>query len=539
MNDRKKNPALLLGVALLVMVAGSFLILLQTGINARTAKQIHYGFSFRGAALAAATYVSDVERGAGIVRTRASSVIDDYFSGLSGSSSAPAPAASSYQAGGYGSREDEVQGQTPPEGDAFEKYYEKHYGKGSSEASWDNGSGGGFAAGGAGFSSGGASASFQAAPSGGASAAAAKGGAQETQTAKGGETGGKESAAAAGPAFGQASGRSSPPDRVLASLPSGGANLPGTLPAKPPRTVGQQHGGQAAASGGLNGFRNGGAAADLNTGLEKDSTGAKNDYSAKMSGGAAAAAAAGAAAGGGVPNASKPSAATGGAGGSSSASDGGGASGGDDKTASAKKSGGAEKAEPSGGGSFWGDGDEPQAAQEKAAPSAAPGDLIKTVVTETRNGEEAAYLTAEDDAAQPEETQLQTGAVTLLASAKSMEEPDPENLDDLSTERRAELRKQMHSFMKRVQNKYGKLTDIFVTSCSETPESRDLCKQNGLTRNYLTMTTAKGAKLVMGVKYVKKRWRRYTVSFSKPGGMTQGAPQTGDEEEDLGQDEEE
>ena len=57
------------------------------------------------------------------------------------------------------------------------------------------------------------------------------------------------------------------------------------------------------------------------------------------------------------------------------------------------------------------------------------------------------------------------------------------------------------------------MQDINYSSCGANP---DVCQAHGLTANYLTMKTAKGATLVMGVKYVAGKWRRYTIDFKSP-----------------------
>ena len=109
---------------------------------------------------------------------------------------------------------------------------------------------------------------------------------------------------------------------------------------------------------------------------------------------------------------------------------------------------------------------------------------------------------------------------------------DPKNFSNLSALRKKELRRELHAFLKKVENRYGKMTDIVFTSCGTTP---DLCKQHELKQSYLTMTTAKGATLVLGLKYVNEKWRRYTVDFKKPASETVKPVEeepTGEEESD-------
>jgi hypothetical protein len=516
MERDKKNPMLALALALLLMAAGSLLALLHVGMSARGANQIHYSFNARGAALAASTYAGDIGRGAAIAKDKTAQVFDNFFGGEDNAAGAQTASAGSYsgeagQQEGAGSQEDYT-----PDSDAFTKYYEKHYGKGAESASAGWNEGGGFG-GGFGGGGGGESATSQSAP--GTSRETAAGKPPEETPAQ--EQGAKDTPAAPPAASGGA-----PSSSPKSSFPQAKASAGTALSSPPPPLFpGQQPaaGGSAGAkgmkTGGLDGFNNKAGAADLDGALERASAGAKSDYGAKMSGGAAATAAAGAAAGGG-----------GGGGGASSpvdaSKDGKGAAGGKDAAKDAAKDAGSSSPVSS----WWsrsGDEDTPagapaasakKTADAKTTASADP-ELLKAIVAERRNGGEAKYLTEEDEKAAPEETLLKSGAVALTAPAeeKSLKEPDPdpEDFSKLSADRKAELKKEIHSFLKRVENKYGKMTDIEYTACKETP---DFCKEHGLERSYLTMTTANKARLVMGVKYVKDRWRRYTVDFKKPAG---------------------
>lgn len=138
-------------------------------------------------------------------------------------------------------------------------------------------------------------------------------------------------------------------------------------------------------------------------------------------------------------------------------------------------------------------------------------DLVSYVVTEKLNGREVSYVSEEEAAGEPDEALLKPGAVSGGGNAR--DPGDPENLASLSEERARALRKELHIFLKKVENKYGKTKDVHNIHCDSTPP---LCAENGVSASYLTMTTEKGAKLVMGVKYVEKRWRLYTIDFKPP-----------------------
>ena len=123
------------------------------------------------------------------------------------------------------------------------------------------------------------------------------------------------------------------------------------------------------------------------------------------------------------------------------------------------------------------------------------------------------YVPEEKASGEPEEALLQAGAAAITDENQNASKTDPANFDDLSEERRKAMREEIHVFLKKVENKYGAMTDIYDTPCRLTP---DLCKEHGISGNYLTMITAKGAKLVLGTKYLNGKWRRYTIDFKKP-----------------------
>lgn len=514
MERDKKNPMLALALALLLMVAGSLLALLHVGMSARGANQIHYSFNARGAALAASTYADDIGRGAAIAKAKTTQVFDNFFGEDTGATGTQTASAGAYSPGTGQQEGSDSQEDYTPDSDAFTKYYEKHYGKGaeSANASWNEG-GGGFGFGGGG----GESATSQSAKETTRETAAAKPAAEFPSQ----ETGAKDTPAASLPASGGAA-YSAPKSSLPQAKASGGSALSSPPPPLFPgqeQAAGGGAGMKGMKTGGLDGFNNKAGAANLDGGLERASAGAKSDYGAKMSGNAAATAAAGAAAGGG-----------GGGGGAAASPVDASKDGKDGKGAAGGKDAAKDEGSSSPVFGWWSrsnDDDSPAGAPTAAAKktaaakttAAADPELIKAIVTERRNGAEAKYLTEEDEKAAPEETLLKSGAVALAAPAeeKALKEPDPdpEDFSKLSAERKTELKKEIHSFLKRVENKYGKMTDIEYTACKETP---DFCKEHGLERSYLTMTTANKARLVMGVKYVKDRWRRYTVDFKKPAG---------------------
>jgi hypothetical protein len=115
--------------------------------------------------------------------------------------------------------------------------------------------------------------------------------------------------------------------------------------------------------------------------------------------------------------------------------------------------------------------------------------------------------------ASPDETLLKSGAIAGADGTKDAAD-DPKVFASLSPARKLEIKKDIHVFLKRVENRFGAMTDIKTTSCAST---LDLCSSHGVSGNYLTMSTAKGAKLDLGVKYIKTRWKRYTIDFQRPG----------------------
>ncbi|MBI4349846.1 MAG: hypothetical protein HY550_00250 [Elusimicrobia bacterium] len=484
MRNNIKKPGLVLATALLVFFTGGFLLLVHIGASARTAPARPHGPAYRAPEPAVPpSYLEDFERGGGIVVRKGGTLFAGIFGG-----SAQAPAASGQTAAaryGAGRGEDPDQ-----EGDAFEEYYRKNYaskqGRAAADApsSWTDGWGGSSSGGGS-SSSGGGFDEGQSPPSSGKERKEAASGGGDT-------AGGPATVPDTGSGFGKP-----PTGEAKGAAPQLHASLPGK---NSPENAGLNLGGGPAAQGrqdykggNLSGMPGGKAGAALNGAEEGMKAGAQSSYNSKLSGGAAAAGAAGAG-GGSAPAASGPKETS--------------AAGPSAKTgADAAKPGekAAPGAETSGDAEFF-----------QASPAPADEDLVRDVVAERRNGADSKFVTEEEAAGEPEENLLKPRSVTEDEPGKAAPAADPADLRALSPERKKELKKEVHTFLKRVENKYGKMTDIYRTPCSTTP---DLCKEHEVSGSYLTMTTQKGAKLVLGFKYVEKRWRRYTMDFKPPPGL--------------------
>ena len=146
-------------------------------------------------------------------------------------------------------------------------------------------------------------------------------------------------------------------------------------------------------------------------------------------------------------------------------------------------------------------------------------------MVERRNGKEANYVTEDEARAKLDEGQLKPGAAAEEEapreksaggdrSSREARPPDPENFAELTLDRKLELKKRIHVFLKRVERRYGEMDDIFFTPCGSGDE---LCSEHGLTEGYLTLETHENAELHLGLKYINERWRRYTVGFNLPG----------------------
>lgn len=91
--------------------------------------------------------------------------------------------------------------------------------------------------------------------------------------------------------------------------------------------------------------------------------------------------------------------------------------------------------------------------------------------------------------------------------------PDPENFAELSAERKKRIRRHIHRFIRRFENRYGMMYDISYTPCEK---GKELCVKHDLTKGYITFVTRMDAELVIGLKYIRQRWRPYTVSVTLP-----------------------
>ncbi|MDO8804329.1 MAG: hypothetical protein Q7R35_07855 [Elusimicrobiota bacterium] len=518
MGNNIKNPGALLALGLTVFFASAFLLTVHIGVSGREVQGMSYGFGSRSAPAAApappTTYLGDFKKGAGIIQKKSEAIYDSFFGG----GAQAAPGSGGEEAGG------EVAGQRAPggedysggdsDGDAFEKYYKKNYagnsgkGGGSAGAAWADMGGGGSASSGGGGS-------FSETASQGASP-------KEPQKKAGTET---ASSGAPGPVpppgagFGgpAGDGKSAAAPRLYASLP--GKNSPenaGLNPGGQPGASPVYGSGQPRKGGGLSNMPGQKSGVPLDGASEAMKAGSQSNYDSKMSGGAAASAASG----GSAPAASAAK---------------------EDAAGGASAKAGDAAAKPGDAAAKPGDKDaKTDPVSRERGPSYYRGesaaddqDLLKSVVTDRLNGTEAKYVSDEEAQVAVEEGLLKSGAVAESeddadaagkeapnrdrankdAHVKAPVVPDPVNLSDLSSERRVKLKKRIHTFLKRVENKYGKMTEIYRTPCGWTP---DLCKDHEVNGSYLTMTTAKSAKLVLGVKYVKTRWRRYTMDFKKP-----------------------
>jgi len=511
------KPVHLVAFGMFVMTLAGFFTVMHVGISARRADQIRHGFAFRGApAPEKSSFADDFKRGGAIVAAGAR----NFAGGLFSSSDGRPPAARSYAAATRrASIYDEERNGAPGEKDPFEEFYEKNYGRGAGAsysapaASW-----GGAAPSWSG--SGGSSTAGRAYTSASEQAGA---GSPHTDAAVPGDEGAEESEAPGSPVFGGPLGREDAQRKLHASLPQGagpwqGLERPGEFSGGglAPAGVKGEKGGT------LSGMPGSKAPGSLDGAGEDARSGSQGSYNSKMSGGAAAAAAA---APGAVPEAAKPAEVSADAGGSGGGSGSGGTSG-DAGTGSVDKTGDMSETEQPEEEEYTDRSNFYAAAAEDQA-------FLKTVVLERSKGAEAKYVTDEDSAGELDESLLKSGSVVPEAPAekdflaarsdpnRARTKTDPELFSALSPERRKELKREIHVFLKRIERRYGALEDIVYTSCGA---GRELCAEHGLTEGYITMRTKKGAKLLLGLKYVDKKWRPYTVGFTLPASLRPPPP---------------
>jgi len=468
-----------------VTVVGGFLLVVDTGMNARKAQELHFELNPAGQESAVSKFFNDFEVGKQVIKSKSDHFMATFFD----DPAASAPA----------SVQDETASGEPPreEGSApysnRKKFWEDDY----SGPAGDTGNG--FHA----LSDGGEPPAGDSL-SAGLAAAVGDGSAAKSLNAMPGPAPAvnKRPAHASRGIFGSAATgdeRAVAP-KLYAALSGDGA------PQIAPQNPGQPWAGGSFSGDGGGGGRKGGTlqgmsgqngGASVGGASENMKSSSQSDYNSKMGGGASAAASA-AASGGAAPAVSAPQkvSAGGEAGGSSAKTA--------DKTAKAASD---EKT-----GTDAGTGT--SAAVTPAAADSTP-DLLKTVVYEKLNGMDTKYVSAQEAAGAPDEKLLKAGGVAAPAVTKSLSAsaPDPEDLNSLSDMRKTELKKELHVFMAELENKYGKMTDLYRTSCDLTP---DVCKNAGVTGSYLTMTTAKGATIVFSLKYVTSKWLLYTMDFKAP-----------------------
>lgn len=526
--ERNSSPLRWVMLGLFTLLMGGFLAAVHIGNLSRQEEMMRGGFGYRGqradaaggapAAQGSGTAASPASAGRGGSFSEKVSGLADSLLDWLGGKSAPDGSASVAQR-----PPEDRGGAASEERDPFEEFYGKYYGHSSAASSPP---GGGFSS----FAGGSSSSSGASAPSAGPSAASAQpapAGPAASAAAARQEQPGK-------PLFGGPLGRSgNRPPPLQASLPSGG------LPRQPasagpdggfPGLPAGQRAARGSGGGSVSGMRGGVAAADLNDAASSLRNGAQGEYASKMSMGAAAVASGAGGSGGG--GGSAPAA--------SSAGSSGGSSGG----------GSADAPKPaSSSGDEKGSGEQKSSAAEEdygglGANSAGPGPeqaFMKSVAVERRNGEEVKYLAEADYKAMPERTLLKSGGMPAEYDDKDQKTaeqpaadgsgdmkslsfekkraprpPDPENFSSLTDERKIQLRERMHRFIRRFENKYGEMTDIFFTPCMNDAA---LCEKHGLKEGYLTEATSSDAQLVLGLKYSRKRWRPYTVSVTLPGTM--------------------
>jgi hypothetical protein len=490
-----------------LLLAGGFLFLVYVGSNDRPAAGGHIRATLPASTARQETgYFAAAKAGGRVVAGKA----EDFFGGLfggQGTSSAPEGATGTETAdasAGSGSGSTEEDNNQAP-GDSFEKYYEKNYGVG--DGSDGNGGGGGVPSW---AETGDSSSSSSSGPSASAGGKGAAGGGKSAAKPAAGANASDEDEGS--PAFGKpAASPKKPLPRMLASLPGGSpVTGSGSGAAQQPAYGGSAGWASGGGKGGsVGGFSSGGKAGDLNGAAENMKTGSQSSYNSKMSmdvGAMKRAASAGAS--------PKPVASSGGSGGSSGSGGSGGSGGSsspktDTKTAAAapQTDGGNDDSGTDTGG------------VNKSVPddSGADLDLVDTVVNESKNGKDANFVAPADMEKGPDETMLKTGATKAMAADKEVEDPDPKDLNSLSDERKLELKKDMHTLIKGVDNRYGSragyTSQVEATPCSNTP---DVCKAHGLSGKYVTITINDGTRMDFGLKYVKNKWRVYTVDFKRP-----------------------
>ena len=484
------NPGIILASVMTVTVVGGFLLVVDTGMNARKAQDIHFELNPAGQESPVSRFFSDFEVGKQVIKGKSDHFMSTFFDAPAASESAPA-------------QEETASAEAPrEEGSApysnRKKFWEDDY----------SGSGGdtenGFHALGSGEPPMGNSMSS------GLSAAVGDGAAAKNLNVmpESAPSVNKRPAHASRGIFGSAATRDerAVAPKLYAALSGDGAPQSAAQNPGQPWAGGSfsgDGGGSSRKGGTISGMPGQNAGASLGGASENMKSSSQSDYNSKMGSGASAAASA-AASGGAAPAVSAPQKVSNGgeAGGSSAkTADKAAKTAADEKTAAGEKTG-------------------TDAGTGTSAAVAAPAadntpDLLKTVVYEKLNGMDTKYVSQQEAANAPDEKLLKAGgiAVPLVTKSLAASAPDPADLNSLSDKRKTELKKELHVFMAELETKYGKMTDLYRTSCDLTP---DVCKSAGVAGSYLTMTTAKKATIVFSLKYVNGKWLLYTMDFKAP-----------------------
>lgn len=536
------QPSHMIVFGICAMFGAGFFAVAHVGSAKREIRGMEYGFGSRKAPEPPPDpgLVASFKRGAETIADKAGAAVDDFFS-WGDSKPAGTVTASADRAGAEGEGADDK--------DPFEDFYNRNYGKanGSGSSAYGGSSGGSFGGGSFGGGSwGGSSATSGAGPGGGDDGLPAAGSGAKSAGAAGGD----DSEAGRAPRANRPLVENEDGEWVKRQFKRGAAgeklaSLPGGKQFGPLERAGDLSGGGLSGAGGsasgkeggkLEGLQGAKGKVDLNGADEKAASGAQSSYNSKMSGGASAAAAAGASAagGGGVPAASGPKEVD---------------SDGKDK----KEGDGKGKDDKSSSGST----DSSAPYRPYTRPASPKTGTVTASVKETAAEEEPDFLKAvmaarqrggtdvpeADTQAQPEASQLRSGALirppqekaSLLADgeakpdAKAEDKPDPEKFSKLSDARKQELKKDVLTFLKTVENKYGVMSQILYTPCSK---AKDVCSENGLTMGFITMHTADGARVQVSLKYADKKWTPYTVSFGTTVNLQELAPKPAPQQED-------
>lgn len=518
----KKNPLIFLAMAMTAFVLGAFLLLVHVGTGNMKTDKVRYKYMGGGVAQPSARAAA-VGRAAPENKAEKSpeNILDSLLD-LFASSPAPAPVNERDSSGPAMdmNQADDV--------NALDRFYRENYahkfepggefyaGPDSARAVRPVSAGGRSFSAGAG--SGGSGASGQWSRSAPARTAAAAPAPAPSPAAPGkSASGGAAPATVFGGPVSAGRGRTHAPPPLFAADPGK------TVPPASGRNYGAPSGGSSASGGrgsggkpgGISGMSGGSGVSGgaVSGAAESMKAGAASSYNSQMAGGVAAAQSAAANSASSAPAAK---ASGGGSGGGAGDGAGGGSSAANTKTAKtdAGSSGAADKpAAPAYDNTYTPPANDQQPEEE---------DLLKVIAEEKLKGKDERYVSQDEKAADPIEALLKSGATEGDSPNKSVSvstgPADPEDMAKLPAARKAELKKKIHTFLKRVEKKYGAMRDISCTTCRTAP---DVCDKYKLKGSFLTMKTSQGAALTISVKYVKGKWRMHTVDFRDP---SSGAP---------------